>query len=802
MASQPVPSRSPSSVLPLGAQLLVAANVVAAVSLVLLNKVLLRTWPFALALTAAHAVFTQVATRALRVAGLIESASLPALPVAQMALCGVLSVVLMNVSLSLNSVGIFQASKMLVVPATVLAERCWRGTTVRRDVALALCVVLAGVALSAPSAAFSSLASERPSPLGLVSALAAVFVTAFAVILIGDTQKQLASSPLTLLDAQQRYIIAYAVAMACSFEDTDAMSQALLTSSGTGVLVCVSSLVAVLLNTTGFSVLSLLSPLSYQVVSQFKTIATLGLSVLVLGEPMTARQVAGFALALCGIALYSHAKMRPTADAPSARTDPLCDAPALAHLCKSRLASAWCAALIALAASCSFASQILWVGRAPKAQLANSLMAPCNATLEAPFQCVKWDVIVCAHARMEAHILRDWVLWNHAAGVQHFVVMDNNDIGPDGMRDDFDGALAPFDRELVTTLKYPKDVMNNISLADQYGLRRADFEGLNLMDDNPLKQRCHDLYRSRARWIAFIDTDEVFVPVQAGLSLPAFLSQSRFSDDETIGGVGVFWRVSHYSGHFLRPQSGRFAEYDLCASHGVNKHIKAIVRGATRSLAPAMQISNAHYMHYAPGWRCVTEANMSSEGCSDQDLGQYLYSSSWARPPSVHFQLNHYALRSIEDYLIKMLRGTFFRSGLPAEYHIGHRHLGYWGISACAVTVDEPTRRAAVSVEKLRAQLQVPAMPWSPTQVPPMSESFRAFAPSLAEFHAAVLERTVWDEEFYLSSNANRSACLPSTAEMDGLLTFWAANKNSTAGGCSVRFVLPEDFQTPRNESA
>jgi hypothetical protein len=209
---------------------------------------------------------------------------------------------------------------MLVVPATVLVERCWSGATVRRDVALALVVILAGVALSAPAAAFSSLASERPSQLGLVVALAAVLVTALAVILIGATQKQLAASPLALLDAQQRYIVVYAVAMACSFEDAGAMSQALLASPGTAAFVCASSVAAVLLNTTGFSVLSLLSPLSYQVVSQFKTVATLGLSVVVLGEPLSARQAAGFALSICGIAAYSRAKMAPAAEDDSMPT--------------------------------------------------------------------------------------------------------------------------------------------------------------------------------------------------------------------------------------------------------------------------------------------------------------------------------------------------------------------------------------------------------------------------------------------------------------------------------------------------
>ena len=59
---------------------------------------------------------------------------------------------------------------------------------------------------------------------------------------------------------------------------------------------------------TGFSVLSTLSPLSYQVASQLKTIITLGLSVLLLGEQMNGRQMTGFALSICGIAAYSLAK--------------------------------------------------------------------------------------------------------------------------------------------------------------------------------------------------------------------------------------------------------------------------------------------------------------------------------------------------------------------------------------------------------------------------------------------------------------------------------------------------------------
>lgn len=576
---------------------LVAANVAAAVSLVLLNKVLLRTWPFALALTAAHAIFTQAATQVMRFAGLLDdAASLPAGPVAQMALCGVLSVVLMNVSLSLNSIGVFQASKMLVVPATVIVERAVRGTAVRGDVARALAVILFGVALSAPPAAFSSLKSDAVSPLGLAVALAAIFVTASAVILIGATQKQLAATPLALLDAQQRYIILYAIAMASSFENTGVMAHAVVESSSTALLVCASSLVAVMLNTTGFSVISLLSPLSYQVVSQFKTVATLLLSVLLLGETMNARQAAGFAVSILGIAAYSHARMSPGSDDAVIATssDFACSLPLL-YTSGQDAAAASCAPASVLALG--LVGLIVSAGNLFRNERGgisshSAVLSPhlldsngtftfeaCNVTTEAPFACVRWDVIACAQARMEAHLLRKWILSNHAAGIQHFIIMDNNDARPDGEHDDFYSVIAQFDRGLVTTLRFPRDVVNNPSLAEQYGLRRKDFLGLE--GDNALMKRCYDMYRIQARWIAFMNVTEIFVPHENQLLPASYLSQPHVLSNESIRSVDSVSCVSNLSTQ--TSTTSTLAEYVPCEP-GMHR-LTTIARGATKTFA-------------------------------------------------------------------------------------------------------------------------------------------------------------------------------------------------------------------------
>jgi hypothetical protein len=389
---------------------------------------------------------------------------------------------------------------------------------------------------------------------------------------------------------------------------------------------------------------------------------------------------------------------------------------------------------------------------------------------------------------MEAHILREWVLWNHAAGVQHFVIMDNNDANPNGMRDDLDEALSPFSKDLVTILKFPRDVMNNIDLAPLYGFNRSDFESLDILQENPLKQRCYDIYRSRSKWIAFIDVDEVFVPIQEGLSLPNFLSQAPFSIDEFIGGVGFLWRISHYSG-FFSSQSQSLSNFDLCEDHATNKHIKPIVRGATRSLLPVMRIFNAHFLAYEAGYRCVLEGTLVSEGCSDQDLHKFVLNETWQRPKSVYFQLNHYALRSVSEYLVKFLHGTYMGEKLQSEHHL--RHLaGYSGFSSCRRVQDISTQRSATVVRSFKKLLNIEDSVPPSLQSMSISQSVRNWSPPLGEFFDALKDKKSWDENYYLQVNQNKSECYP-TSQLDGLLTFWGANRASFSNGgpCKVRFV-------------
>lgn len=766
--------------------LLISLNVGAAVAIVLLNKLLFRAWPFALALTAVHAIFTQAGTRALRTAGAFEAVTLPAAPVARMALCGVASIVLMNISLALNPIGIFQASKILIVPATAVLERVMLGRRAGWRVLVALAAVCAGVALSAPPDVLTSLEHSRASLMGLAVAAAAVLVASTAVILIGATQKQLSASPLALLDAQQRYVIVYALVMTIIFEDWSAAMRGVADNS-IAVLVVVTAALSVALNASGFAVLQLLSPLSYQVTSHLKTVATLALGVSLFGETMLARQAAGFALSIAGVVAYAAARASEAKDvAAAAENSTSKESPRPFLYTRQRSRAAFAVAIICAAALVlgTFGGGGGGVSVRVRAPPYFEPLSPSFA--QAPnVSSAQWDVIVCSHARLEAPLLREWVLWNAAAGVQHFVIYDNNDAAPDGLRDAFDEALAPFPASLVTTARYPRDVMNNPAMAPLYGLDRADFDSLDVAYENPLKQRCFDDYSARAKWIAFIDVDEVFVAVQEGLSLPAFLARPAIADDASIGGVGVFWRMNHYSGHFLRPVDGLLAGYGVCEplSHPMtNKHIKTIVRGQTAE--PVMTINNAHFMNYAPGRRCVTEPELLEDGC---DYQRHLLNASFRRPASVHFQLNHYYARSVEDFIAKTLRGSYFGDALQAEHHLRHIGNGAYA-SNCAVALDVPTLRASAAAAALRARLHVPLGP-AAAPLPPLPPAYRAWSPVFSAFYDAVASRKVWDEAFYLRENAGRPECQP-TPPLDALLLYWIRDAtNVSTGACSARFI-------------
>lgn len=377
-----------------------------------------------------------------------------------------------------------------------------------------------------------------------------------------------------------------------------------------------------------------------------------------------------------------------------------------------------------------------------------------------------WTLIACISCRMEAHNLREWIVWNHLAGIEHFVIFNNNDIAPTGQHDNVTGALQFFiERGLVTIIPGHKDAMNNPQLADEYGLQspfgKRFFETLNMKIGNPLKHRCWEMYKYRAKWIAFIDNDEYFTPIKPYATLPEMLL-NRFN---TKAGVGFFWKIASYTGHFLRPADGSVSHYKLCKWHPSNRHIKTIAQPQLIN-----GVDNAHYLGYpTPNAGCVTDDGTST-GCDVSNL----WKEDWF-PVYQEFSLNHYFSRSVEEFLRKSLRGIhynkdgdYLRKDMP-----GH--------SDCELVDDGPTNHM---IGRVKAQMAA----WNLTQWPLEDMSAQVLSSEikddfLRQLVEAVQQRKSWNETFYMHENRNKQECLP-PGFRDGFIHYWLSN---TPKACTIK---------------
>lgn len=215
---------------------------------------------------------------------------------------------------------------------------------------------------------------------------------------------------------------------------------------------------------------------------------------------------------------------------------------------------------------------------------------------------------VCAIAKDEGPYFKEWIEWHLSQGVDHFYIYDNE--SSDGTRE----ILQPYIDSGVVEYKYWP------------GHRRQ----LAAYDD------CLEHYRLASRWIAFIDLDEFIVPIKDA-SIPAFLK--RF---EAFAAVEINWLVFGSGGHKTKSPGTmmeRFRFHSL-PGHRLNRHVKSIV--------------NPREVFTMIG--CHEAAKIS--GSIADSHGQPVTKNFREREPQQDIiRINHYAVRSYEEFLEKQARG-------------------------------------------------------------------------------------------------------------------------------------------------
>ena len=220
----------------------------------------------------------------------------------------------------------------------------------------------------------------------------------------------------------------------------------------------------------------------------------------------------------------------------------------------------------------------------------------------------QYYLAVCAIAKNEGPYFKEWIEWHRSMGVDKFYIYDNE--STDGTKE----ILAPYIESGLMEYNYFP------------GFKKQ----LESYDD------CLKKHRIDTRWIAFIDLDEFIVPVKDN-NIPDFLK--RFED---FPAVEVNWLI-YGSGGAKTKEPGTMMErfrYHSKPEHYLNRHVKSIV--------------NPRRVFGMIG--CHEVARISGRAADSH--GNQIRRNFWEREPQQDvIRINHYAVRSLEEFIEKQSRG-------------------------------------------------------------------------------------------------------------------------------------------------
>ena len=251
------------------------------------------------------------------------------------------------------------------------------------------------------------------------------------------------------------------------------------------------------------------------------------------------------------------------------------------------------------------------------------------------------DILIITTVRDEAPHLLEWVAHYRALGAR--ILAFSNDCG-----DGSDGMLALLDKAGILT-----HVANPVPAG-----RTPQWSALKLAADHPAA--------ARADWIAVLDTDE-FVSLGNGIDSLAGLIDAAGTADA----IAMPWRLFGHAGHARRPAAMTLRAY----THAIRAEARyPALGGFFKTLyrrAGPFQKPGVHRPRQKPGtaarWRDGSGNALPDAVAANAD--QILL---WNPPPGrALVELNHYSVRSAEDFLMKT------RRGLPNR-HKKRIDLTYW----------------------------------------------------------------------------------------------------------------------------
>ena len=220
----------------------------------------------------------------------------------------------------------------------------------------------------------------------------------------------------------------------------------------------------------------------------------------------------------------------------------------------------------------------------------------------------RYYLAICAIAKNEGAYFPEWIEWHKKLGVEKFYIYDNES------SDNTKEILTPYiESGLVEHTFFP-----------------GKKQQLPAYDD------CLEKHRLDAYWIAVIDLDEFIVPIK-DKTIPEFLK--RF---ENFSVVEINWLV-YGSGGAKEKQAGtsmeRFKQHSF-PNHLLNRHVKSIINPRR-----VFGFTGCHEAARISGFAADSHGERIKKNFRDREPQQDI------------IRINHYAVKSYEEFLEKRARG-------------------------------------------------------------------------------------------------------------------------------------------------